>query len=253
MNFKPVKDEKIYMLVIHQVRDLIKNGDILPGDKLPPERELSELLSVSRATVRQAISALSAMGVVEMRHGKGNFIIETIDRDSLLDLFSRLLVNEQISPSEVIETRKMVEGFASRICATRCSAEFIDEMATIIERNRIASRERRVDDLPGINREFHLKLAEGTDNRGIVRMMQEVMFIMKANLWPRIKGITYSREDKIDLHFIHHENIFKAIKDRDGQRAEREMLVHLETIEREFEEEGARIAAGEHEARNSPG
>jgi GntR family transcriptional repressor for pyruvate dehydrogenase complex len=241
MNFKPVKNENIYMLVINQVRDLIKNGDILPGDKLPSERKLTELLSVSRATVRQATSALSALGIVEVKQGRGNYIVESIDRDSLLDLFTRIIVGEQISPEEVMETRMMVEGTAALLCATRRSEAFVAEMEVIIAKNRSAARELRIDELPAINREFHLKIAEGTENRGIMRMMQELMFIMKANLWPLIKNITYSNEEKVIDHLSHHERVFLAIKNRDGPLAEKEMRMHLETIEREFEEEGARL------------
>jgi GntR family transcriptional repressor for pyruvate dehydrogenase complex len=243
MNFKPVKNENIYMLVVNQVRDLIKNGDILPGDKLPSERRLTELLSVSRATVRQATSALSTLGIVEVKQGKGNFIVESIDRDSLLDLFTRIIVDEQISPEEVIETRMMVEGNAAFLCATRRSEAFVQEMEAIINKNRIVSSEKRLEELPAINREFHLKVAEGTGNRGIMRMMQELMFIMKANLWPLIKSITSSSDEKLHAHYVHHEKVFQAIKNKDGPLAEKEMHMHLETIEREFEEEGARISS----------
>lgn len=72
--FKQVKTKKIYEEVIEQIKKLIIDGKLQPGDKLLSERELAEKLGVSRASVREAFSALEIMGIITIRAGEGSFV-----------------------------------------------------------------------------------------------------------------------------------------------------------------------------------
>ena len=72
--FNKVQTKKVYMKIVEQVRDLIKDGRLKPGDKLPPEQVLVEKFGTSRPSVREALSALEILGITESRGGKGNFI-----------------------------------------------------------------------------------------------------------------------------------------------------------------------------------
>jgi len=107
--FRPIKSEKIYKMVIDQVKDLIEDGRLSPGDRLPPERELASMLTVSRASVRQAISALEALGIIDIRHGDGTYVAEESSNDNVIESFSSLLIKEQMSPDEIMETRLLIE------------------------------------------------------------------------------------------------------------------------------------------------
>ena len=70
----PIAKKAVSELVVQRVLDLIKNGQLTPGEKLPSERDLSGILGVSRPTVREALRALSILGVLEIRHGGGVFV-----------------------------------------------------------------------------------------------------------------------------------------------------------------------------------
>jgi len=72
--FQPVRPRRIYEDIVRQIQGLIAERQLQPGDRLPSERELAELLSVSRASVREALRVLSAMGLVEVRSGDGTFV-----------------------------------------------------------------------------------------------------------------------------------------------------------------------------------
>jgi len=72
--FRPVKTKKVYEEIVEQIKKLIVDGKLQPGDKLLSERELSEKLNVSRASVREAFSALEIMGVISIRPGEGSFV-----------------------------------------------------------------------------------------------------------------------------------------------------------------------------------
>ena len=77
MGFKPIKTRRIYEEIVDQLKMMIIQGNLKPGDKLPSERELSEQLGVSRSSVREALSALEAMSILDIRSGEGTFVRET--------------------------------------------------------------------------------------------------------------------------------------------------------------------------------
>jgi len=245
--FRPIKSEKIYMTVIKQVKGLIDDGHLSPGDRLPPERELASMLSVSRASVRQAISALEAQGIVEIRHGDGTYILDAAAADEVIESFSRFLVAEQIAPTEILETRKIVECEVARICAERASAEQISKLEGLLERKRLA--EGSGESLAEMNHRLHMAIAEGSSNRGLIKVMEVLLEMMRLNMWPALKGLSERREERISAHLDQHERLVEAIGRRDGEAAYRWMKTHLETIEQEMradldaETEAARVAS----------
>jgi len=80
--FEKVQTRKVYMEIVEQIQDLIKRGRLKPGDKLPAERILADKLGVSRPPLREALSALEILGIIESRGGKGNFIKDSFDLTS---------------------------------------------------------------------------------------------------------------------------------------------------------------------------
>lgn len=235
--FEPIKNEKLYKMVVRQVRSLIAEGELSPGDRLPPERELATMLAVSRASVRQAISAMEALGILESRHGEGTFITTDGSGEDLIESFSALLVREQINPAEIIEARKFIECPNARLCAERASAEQIEHVRLMLEENRrISGTETSLSEM---NRDFHLAIAEGTCNRGLVRLSETLYKMMEINLWPRLKTLSERRHERTGKHLAQHVQIYDAIAAHDGDLAERVMTEHLDKIEAEFEEDAA--------------
>ena len=233
--FRPIKNEKIYMTVIRQVKGLIEDGQLAPGDRLPPERELAAMLSVSRASVRQAISALEAQGIVEIRHGDGTYILDPNEADGVIESFSRFLVEEQITPGEILETRKIVECESARLCAERASPEHFRRLEALLERRRREAGGG--DSLADMNHELHTAIAEGSGNRGLIKVMEVLLQMMQLNMWPALKEMSERRQERINEHLDQHERIVEAIERRSGDDAYRWMRVHLETIEREMRED----------------
>ena len=95
MVFKPIQQQKIYEKIVDQIRSMVSSGMLKPGDKLPAERVLAESLNVSRASVREALSALQLMGLVEIKPGEGTFI-KQMDIDSIIQPLAMLLLMERI-------------------------------------------------------------------------------------------------------------------------------------------------------------
>jgi GntR family transcriptional repressor for pyruvate dehydrogenase complex len=230
--FRPVKSSKIYVNVMNQVKSLIDDGSLNPGDRLPPERELAAMLAVSRTSVRQAIAALEAQGILEMRQGDGTYVVEAGAGEEVIEAFSRFLIQEQISPKEILETRKIVEVAIARICAERASSEYVAKLQSLLERRRMA--ERRDASLADMNRDLHMAIAEGTENRGLMRVMEVLLGMMNANMWPRLKRMSEQRERRVEEHLDQHEMLVEAIANRDAELAGRRMEEHLQTIEKEM-------------------
>jgi len=121
--FSKVKTKKVYMKIVEQIRDLIKEGRLKPGDKLPPEQILAEKFGTSRPSVREALSALEILGITESRGGKGNFIKDNLDTPLYEQKYREL--EEEESPFEILEARKAVETEIVGLAAKKATKEDI--------------------------------------------------------------------------------------------------------------------------------
>ena len=102
----------------------IEEGRLKPGQQLPSERTLQEELGVSRFTLREALARLSALGIIEIAHGKGAFIAKEMSPSSLEDVFLPLFANQSIkSIIDFFEARMLIESEAARLCAKRRKKE----------------------------------------------------------------------------------------------------------------------------------
>jgi GntR family transcriptional repressor for pyruvate dehydrogenase complex len=229
---KPIKTEKLYNVIMRRITEFIKEQKLESGDKLPPERELAIALSVSRASVRQAITALAAQGIVTMRHGDGNYISQT-GGNGLLELFGHFLAGAQINPDEILEVRLMLECEAARLCALRADDKHLAVLRNLLERNRIQNGQE--DSLSNMNKDLHSAIASGANNSALLRIMDAVWDIMGSNMWPLLKNESNNRKRRIELHLDQHEQIVEAICDRDEKQAYGEMYNHLATIEKEMD------------------
>lgn len=100
--------EKIYILILEKIRELIDENGLGPGDRLPSERELSETLNVGRSSVREALRSLELLGLIETRKGEGTFLAD-FRNHSLVEILSSFILTNEQSQEDVIETMKMIE------------------------------------------------------------------------------------------------------------------------------------------------
>ncbi len=122
--FNKIQTKKVYMKIVEQIRDLIKEGKLKPGDKLPPEQILAEKFGTSRPSVREALSALEILGITESRGGKGNFIRDNLGSPLYEQKYREL--EEEESPFEILEARKAVETEIVGLSAKKATKEEID-------------------------------------------------------------------------------------------------------------------------------
>lgn len=219
-----------------KVRTLLFNGTLRTGDRLPAERELSELLGISRPALREALRALEAGGLLEMRPGKygGTFI--TGGKASVVSgAMSDLLRLGSVSIAELFEARQWIQGALVRAACERLTDAQIDALEQNVNESEIAHAEGRFADRIRINVEFHNLLAEGSANAvaaivvsGLTQAWQALMAEVGSDQVSG--GITYRRE------------LLRALRARDEEGAAKALSKILRTSESLYKELAKRRA-----------
>ena len=206
-------------LVVSHVRGQIERGELKPGDRLPPERELAQLVGVSRPSVRAGLRSLSAMGVVHTRHGSGTYIA---DGPPALDSrpLSMLASLHGFTPEQMFEARRVLEVGVAGLAAERATGDQVAAMAEEVT-GMFASVEDPQTFLMHDVR-FHRSVAMASGNpilASLVEMVSSLYFEQRRKSLPRGRDL---RETAII-----HRNIYHAVRAHDADRARREMSVHL--------------------------
>ncbi|WP_258359021.1 FadR/GntR family transcriptional regulator [Moorella sulfitireducens (nom. illeg.)] len=228
--FKPIyrNPKSVYHRVVDEIKKSIFEGRIKPGDRLPAERELAEMLGVSRTSVREALKMLAAEGLVSIRHGQGAFISEQ-DPDEYLKRFASHLPVNRDTVLHLFEVRKVLEPQAARWVAERAGQADIQELASMVTTTREhlgRLRSGRLSLLAGHDSNFHYRLAQATGNTVLVRLMHSMLDLL-ADSRSRSLAIPGRGERSVDEHY----EIVKALLARDGEAAATAMFRHLEDVE----------------------
>jgi len=232
MIFKPIKTRKIYEEIVEQIKELITEGNLNPGDKLLSERELSEKLRVSRASVREALSALEIMGLVEVKPGEGTYIRQT-SMDSLIHPLALVLMMERDTVYDLLEVRKILEVGIAGLAAERATEEQLQAMEEALEQ---MEQDIEKNDLgEGADIKFHYALAEAAANSLLLRLMNTISDSMRKSV--HLSRLTlYDTPGTSQRLLDEHRGIYAAIKARDADGARRIMYEHLAGVEQKLAE-----------------
>ena len=170
-DFEFVRKNKVYEEVARQIERLILKK-LKPGDKLPSERELAEMLQVSRSSIRDAIRGLELMGLVEPRQGAGT-IVREISADTLVNPFANTLKRKQAMVGELLDFRKMLEPPLAARAATHASADEMAEMEDILKRQQ--EKLSRGETTIAEDAEFHYSIALASGNSVVLKVLDILM------------------------------------------------------------------------------
>ena len=225
--FQPIKQEKVSTKIVEQIKSLIVNGDLKPGDTLPPERELMNSLNVSRPSLREALNSLAAMGFIEITQ-RQRTVIKSLASGRMLEPLHHLLKEDIETAYELIESRKAIETWSAYYAAERATdsditriEECISTMKTKMEEGITVVKE---------DADFHLAISEATHNKIQTHLMSSIYDILKESIGKYYKSIK-SRDI-----YNQHCNVLKAIKKRDCDLARKRMLEHLDYVESRIKE-----------------
>ena len=217
--------------VVSQLREMIHNGELRPGDRLPPERDLAKLLGVSRPTLRAGISSLAAVGVLQPRRGAGTFVVEAEGPPSLDSSALRLMASlQRFTPAEMFEARRSLEMAIAALAAERATGEQMAEMSEEVT-GMFASLDEPEQFLVHDMR-FHQTVAAASGNRiltALMNMVATILFEVRSKTVKRARDLKESAEM--------HRKIYRAIRDRNPEAARDAMRDHLVLAQKAQEEE----------------
>lgn len=225
--FKPIKQKKVYQHVIEQIQNMIISGHLKKGDKLPAERDLSEQLGVSRASIREALRALEIIGLLESKQGEGNFIRDNIGNSFFEPLSVMFLLNKG-KKEEILELRKMIEVETAASAATKITNNDIEELKDLMKRLENATNEK---DSARIDKELHYKIAQIADNSLAMNLLNAISSLMELFI-ENAREIIMERSETRNLLIDQHQTICDALIEKNAIKAAEAMREHLNTINR---------------------
>lgn len=236
--FEQVQSQKFYLQIVDQIRDLIVEGKLKRGDKLPPERILAQQFGASRAVIREALSALEVLGVIECRRGQGDFIkVDTTEAPINSELMRELL--QEHSPREIFEARVEIEPSVAGLAARNATDKDISRLEKQLQKLNALGREAelnpdKIDDYMEEDRKFHLEISRAAHNSVLHDVSASVNLMMKETRWKALKRKNIEKEGNIRQFEIEHTAIFEAIRDRKCNVAREIIRQHIEDIERDL-------------------
>jgi GntR family transcriptional repressor for pyruvate dehydrogenase complex len=224
--YLPIQSERLYERIVSQIEQRIETGELKVGDQLPSERELAEQFTVSRTAVREAVKALRQKGLVEIRLGRGTFITNGTTDTIRNSLGLLMKFGGKNGSMNLVEVREILEPEIAALAATRITDEYITAMREAVEIMDTALD--NVDVFVEADLDFHLALAEGTQNPFIPILMDSIIDLLRVQR-KRI-GLT---KGGLQRGQVHHKKILDAVTRRNPQDARQAMHDHLEQVRKD--------------------
>lgn len=236
MNYQSVKQPKLADVILKQLETLILEGSLLPGQKLPPERELAKQFDVSRPSLREAIQMLEIKGLVTRRQGGGTFINDKLQNVLSEPLFN-LLLSDPDAQFDLLEFRHALEGIAAYYAALRGTDNDFDRIKQSFE-SIIACNDRMVDDQIEAIFEFFKAIAEASHNVVIAHLISAMAPMLKQNISKNFKLLN-SKPDIARQVNTDRESMMNAIISGNPIQARNASHHHLAYIEETLLQLGA--------------
>ena len=165
--FKAAKQNRIFQNVVEQIQDIILSGKLKPGETLPSERELKDMLQVSRGTLREALRVLEQKGLIEIKLGVGGgAVVQDVSYDQINESLALLIRYKKVSLQHLTEFRVGGEGRVSALAAVRATPADIKRLKSLLEQARQYVEKGREfqKEFVDVDKQIHLTLAEITGN-----------------------------------------------------------------------------------------
>jgi DNA-binding FadR family transcriptional regulator len=226
--YSPIRPVRLYQQIAQQIKERIISGELEEGDRLPTERELSDQFNVSRTAVREAVQALVQEGLVEVRPGRGTFVVDSTSEAVKQSLGLMMNIGRADRSADVVEVRELLEPGIAALAATRATQEHIDVL-----RQAVARMDAAFDDIDAFilaDDEFHLTLAAATENPLIPTLIDPIVELLHEQR-KRISLV----EGGPEQGQYHHKQILDAVANGEPEAAREAMRAHLGQVRESIE------------------
>ncbi len=211
--------------VVEEIEEKIREGQWLPGHRLPTERELEQRLGIARNTIRKGLKQLERDGKIVRHVGRGSFVADTRDRLATSDLTQRVL---GASPSEIMEVRLMLEPHTAHLAALRASAADLERMAECLDQ---ALRAEGIAEFEFWDGALHEAIVKSVRNDLLSGIYEAINGIRNQPEWRKLKERTVGPEQRA-AYQLEHAALVNALRERDADRASQLMRAHLLSVRR---------------------
>ena len=206
-----------------QLRAYLAQRDLPANSRLPPERELCDILGVSRGELRKALAIMEKNRELWRHVGKGTFI-----GSRPVEEFSNIAaIAGQTNPREVMQARLLIESQIAREAALNANAGDIEEMRLYLKMSREAQTWRQYENSDNA---LHRAVAEATHNTVLVALFDTLNAVRRTVVWGRLRSKT-DRPPPDHHSFTEHEALVRAIEERDVEGAGQTMRRHLSHVQ----------------------
>ncbi|MED4692825.1 FadR/GntR family transcriptional regulator [Peribacillus frigoritolerans] len=228
MVYKKIKPKKIYEEVSDELYEMIRSGSLKPGEQLDSIQQLAENFQVGRPAIREALSALSSMGLIEIKQGEGTFV-KTFDPAIMNHPLSAALLMDQDTIKHLLEVRKILESGTAEVAAKKRTEENLIELKDMLFNMEKVSDDEELSDKADIS--FHVAVANASQNELLITLMNHVSELMTEKMRDIRRAALYSEEMTLKQLYQQHVRIYDAIAAQDEDGARSAMLFHLQSVE----------------------
>jgi len=225
MPFEKVRPRKVTAIAAEQIIEAIQSGDYPVGSKLPSEFELAEQMGVSRPSIREALSALQAMSIIESRAGSGNYVVRlpsSAEEDNTV-----LLIESEAGCREVMEAREALEPPVAALVATKRSSEVLSGLGEILGSMREHATRDDFESYLDADKAFHIALTEAAGNGLVTAALSPLLSSMDQRVYREFTRHYYLKNvDDLETVCDLHNDVLDAIERGDGDTAFATMVEH---------------------------
>ena len=222
LGVRQVRKTRVYHEIVVQIKELITQGRIMPGDRLPPERELAELFKASRNSVRDAFRVLEQMGLIESRQGTGTYV-RSVSAEELTEPLALMLLQSRTQMRELWEVRRVLEPAIAEFAASRITDEELNELEAVLaeQRRKVEAGFLALEE----DAAFHYGIAQAAGNRVMLRTVDTLVDLLRQS-----RERSLQQRDRPACSLAGHVRILAALRRHDPEAARAEMLQHLHEI-----------------------
>lgn len=214
--------------IAYRIEQMILEGDLIPKQKIPSERQLAEKLAVSRSIVREALKELQGRGLIETRHGQGSFVSEIVAAPEDKGPFMQLFFGHSKTLYDLYEVREQLEGQAASLAAERGTqkdfyriTKAFDGMANFNSKSRQSPAE--------LDHRFHQAIVEASHNAVLVHTLNSLNQLVLHSVQASVSNLSHRESFKLQID-KHHQQIYKAIINQQPERAKKAAMAHVRHV-----------------------
>ncbi|HSB05106.1 MAG TPA: FadR/GntR family transcriptional regulator [Thermodesulfobacteriota bacterium] len=230
MQIEPVRKTSVVQSAISKIKELIDQEYFKFGEKLPPERELAKLLGISLPSLREALRALSILGIAEMRPGSGTYLRSSMS-DWSSDPFSLLFHLSKPIHIDLFEARMGIEGIIAELAAKKRTEEDLQAMEATLRKMRTHLEDKM--EYIRYEIEFHQAVIRAAKNT----ILEDFMEKMYKVLYESRKRTVEQLKDVYRDSYLEHYQIYRHIKEGDPKKARKAMVDNLTKVDKRFRED----------------